>query len=57
MTAETDRSVDYTPEDRERLRLWREYCANPCAETKAAYYDYQQVWRESKERQSRRDVL
>ena len=54
MTADTDHTVEYTPEDRERLRLWLAYCANPTPETRAAYFDYQQVWRESKERQHER---
>lgn len=46
----TEREPEYTPQDRERLRLWLAYCANPTPATKAAYYDYQQTWRESKER-------
>ena len=34
--------------DAKRLELWRAYCANPCAETKAAYFDYQDEWRRSR---------
>ena len=54
VTANTSHDVEYTAEDRERLRLWLAYCANPTPETRAAYFDYQQVWRESKERQHER---
>ena len=49
MTADTDHTVEYTHEDRERLRLRLAYCANPTPETRKAYFHYQQVWRESKE--------